>query len=309
MLDFQPVTIGSREVIQQYMMSYGGGSCQHSFVSSFCLYGKYGDMFCEHEGSLYVLRSKKCCGNERVYLFPMGDVSGVKSAVDNVLNDAHENNSLVKFETVTESAKDIITNLFPGKFSVEYSRDLSEYVYRTEHQVNLPGHELATKRKNIHKFFRDYDGRCSITRITPEHIEGIRTFQREWLASKLLSEYDLQHDLQLEQENDGIQTALDNFFALGLSGIVLFIDGSIKGYAYGAPLSEKVFDAIVEKGDKNIPNIYRVLNREFSRLCCEGYEYINREEDLGIEGLRTTKTRYKPEYMIEKFILNEHIRS
>ena len=309
MLNFKPVSLDMKGLIDSYTFKFGEGSCQHSFVSSFCLAGKYGDMFCERDNFLYTLRAKKCSESERVYLFPHGESDNIKLAVQNILDDAHEHNSHVKFETLTRRASSIVCELFPGKFSVEGNSDLSEYVYTVDQQINLPGHELATKRKNIHKFFRDYEGHYDVKIIAHEHIELIRNFQREWLEAKILSEYDLQHEDQLKQENDGIQNALNNFFTLGLKGIILLIDGKIKGYAYGAPLSDKVFDAIAEKADNNIPNIYPVLKIEFAKLCCEGYEFLNREEDLGVEGLRTMKMRYQPAYMIEKFILTETEKS
>ncbi|MBQ7593137.1 MAG: DUF2156 domain-containing protein [Synergistaceae bacterium] len=328
MLDFQPVSLDMKALIDSYTFKFGEGSCQHSFVSSFCLAGKYGDMFCEHDNFLYTLRAKKCSDKERVYLFPHGKRDNLKLAMQNILDDAHAHNSHVKFETLTRRAMEIVSELFPGKFSVngnnelinsetltpevnyssiEGNRDFSEYVFSVENLVNLPGPALARKRQDVKKFFRDYEGHYEITRITPEHIDLIRNFQAQWFEKKSLSEYDLSHDALLDHENEGIMTALDNFSALGLSGIILFIDGEVKGYAYGAPLSEKVFDGIVQKGDRNITNIYKVLTfAEATRLRSDGYEYLNMEEDLGIEGLRSMKTRYQPAYMIEKFILTEN---
>ena len=70
MLNFEPVTLDKREMMERYFFAYGEGSCQHSFVSSFCLAGKYGDQVCEREGYLYILRSLRCSEGERVYLFP-----------------------------------------------------------------------------------------------------------------------------------------------------------------------------------------------------------------------------------------------
>ena len=310
MLEFQPVSLSIRPVVQAYMSRYGEGSCQHSFAASYCLRDKYGDSFCEHDGFLYTLRANQCNERERVYLFPMGgtsDTEAVRQAVSNVLNDAHENGATAIFRTLTARAKDIVTSLFPGRFSVEASRDYTEYIYRIDRMVELPGHELASRRKKIVRFFRYYGERCMITPITEEHIGKIRHFQHRWLEARLSdNEDDPSARLQLEQENAGIQAALEDFFSIGLSGIVLTIDGEVRGYEYGAPLSDECFDAMVEKGDRNISSVYRVLNHEFLRLCCEGYKFVNWEEDLGSEYLRKTKTLYKPDIMAEKFILREN---
>lgn len=308
MLDLQPVNMGLKTLVESYTFKYGEGSCQHSFVSSYCLRHKYGDMFCEHDNFLYTLRSRKCTDSERVYLFPHGDRSNpdaLRQALQNVLDDSHEHGARVKFETLTASAKDIVMNMFPEKFTSEANRDFSEYVYKVDNITRLPGVKFKAKRNCIHQFTRDYEGRYEIVKIAPEHIEQIRKFQAKWLAAKMLGEDDYIHEHQLEQENEGIQTCLDDFFALGLSGIVMFIDGAVSGYAYGAPLSDNMFDTIVEKGDRNIRDVYLMVKQGLLKLCCSNYEYMNYEEDIGIEGLRKMKMMFKPEYMLEKFIVTE----
>lgn len=305
MLNFQPLSLGLKPLADSYTFRYGEGSCQHSFVSSWCLRQKYGDEFCEHDGCLYTLRSKKCTSTERVYLFPHGPGENLERAVQNVIDDAHENNAKVKFETVTQSAKELIMNLFPGKFEAVYDRDLSEYIYDAESLSTLSGRHLKNKRNSFNAFCREYDGRFSVTKILPGHIGMIREFQGEWLDEKLVCENNPLHELQLKQENDGVQCALDDFFELGLSGIVIFIDGELKGYMYGSPLSADCFDTISGKGAPDVPNISTVLKREVVRFCCDGFQFVNFEEDLGIEGLRTMKTEYMPVKMIEKFTVKE----
>ena len=308
MLDFQPVSMGIKPLVDSYTFKYGEGSCQHSFVSSYCLRQKYGDMFCEHDNFLYTLRSNLCTEHERIYLFPHGDRNNpdaVKNALQNILDDAHANNSRVKFETLTESAKDLVCAMFPDVFEVQYCRDLAEYMYSIDDLVNMPGKHFMTKRKLLHKFFKDYDGRYETLKIAPEHIEQIRIFQGEWLGEKIFRDNNPIHESHLENENNCVQCALDDYFRLGLSGIVIFIDGTLCGYMYGAPLSAECFDMISGKGDSDIPNISYALKYETARLCCGGFKYANFEEDLGIEGLRNMKNLYMPEYLIEKYILVE----
>ncbi|MBQ3654027.1 MAG: DUF2156 domain-containing protein [Synergistaceae bacterium] len=314
MLDFHPISLDVKELVESYTFKYGEGSCQHSFVSSWTLRHKYGDEFCEHEGFLYTLRSKLCTEGERIYLFPHGersDSAALTRAVQNVIDDAHEHNCRVKFQTLTQSAKDIITSLFPGRFTAEYSRDWSEYIYRTENMyipenmISPSAHHLMRKRRSIRTFRKDYDGRFTVTRISPEHIGMIKEFQEEWLDEKLMNDDNPILERQLEEENFSVQRALDDFFALGLSGIVVFIDGELKGYAYGSKLSGECYDGAVGKGARFIPNISPFLKHELVRLCCEEFRYINLEEDLGVKGLREMKTEYMPEYMIEKYTVTE----
>ena len=310
MLNFQPLSMGLKTLADSYTFKYGEGSCQHSFVSSWCLRDKYGDSFCEHDGFLYILRSKLCTENERVYLFPLGprdDTDALRCAVQNVIDDAHSYNCRVKFQTVTESAKDAIMELFPGRFEVHYSRDLAEYIYDVNSQVTLSGKHLQWRRRDFNRFCREYAGRFETLKISPEHIEGIRECQQKWREEKFLTLNGITPALEtlLRDENKGVQCALDDFFELGMSGVVILIDGEISAYMYGFPLNSECFDARSGKGDIDVPRISGALKREFARLCCEGYKYVNFEEDLGIPGLREMKVEYYPVRMIEKFILTE----
>ena len=301
MLDFQPVSLGIKRLVDSYTFKYGEGSCQHSFVSSFCLRHKYGDMFCEHEGFLYTLRSELCTDTERVYLFPFGprdNPDALRQSVQNIIDDARAHSCRAKFQTLTQSACDIITAMFPGRFTAEYTRDYSEYVYRVDELSDLASH------KNIQHFFRKYGADCRIERITEKHLPIIQAFQEKWLAERSADAPEMSDNLMTE--NSCIQSALESFAALGLSGIIITVDGETAGYEYGMPLSGDVFDSMAQKGDRRIQDIYRVLSREFPNVCCEGYTWLNWEEDTGSAGLRGAKESYNPAYILRKYIVREN---
>ena len=307
MLSFEPLTIAAKSALQPYYYQYGEGSCQHSFVSSFCMSGKYGDQVCLRDGFLYTLRSGLCVGRERVYLFPLGDRSredAVRQAVETVLEDAHAQECLVRFDTVTEDAAQLLQRLFPGCFVLTEKRDYAEYLYTHDKLALLPGHEMASKRHDLATFERQYAGRYEVCRIErPDQVEQIRPFQAWWKNLKMARE----EDVQLEREDEAIRTGLSHFFELGLSGILVYIDGRLAGYAYGASLSDDCYDVMIEKGDRDAQDIYKVLNRDLVRLCCEGIGWINREEDLGVAGLRKAKLSYKPDRLIRKYAVREAV--
>lgn len=308
MLDFQPITPGIKVLADSYTFKYGEGSCQHSFVSSWTLRHKYGDSFCEHEGFLYTLREKLCNDSERVYLFPFGprnDPDRLRQAVQNVLDDTHAHNCRAKFQTVTQSARDAITAMFPGMFMQEYSRNWSEYIYDAQILATYSGAKMAYKRRDFQRFGRDYYGRVETVIMTEAHIQAVRDFQAEWLKAKLDGSNDPAERAQVLGEDVGIQVAFDDWTMLGLTGIVILVDGAVRGYAYGARLSEDYVDEINENCDKDFPNIYPFAKHEFARLCCQGIKYLNFEEDIGSETLRSAKQHYKPVFLLDKYILTE----
>lgn len=304
MLDFRRPVIGDRPLIDRYLYACGEGSCQHSFTAMFCTQGKYGDMFCEKDGFLYILREGRCTERERVYLFPMGDSGdddAMRRALCEVLDDAHAHGARVRFDTVTQRAAQRIASLMPGRFAAQEVRDYAEYLYTYDRLANLPGREMASKRYDLRTLERDYGDRLRVEVLRPEHIDGVREFQRDWMENRVSDD----SSVQLEFENSCIRIGLDHYQALGLSGIVVFCDGRICGYAYGCALSPDCYDVIIEKGDRAIPDIYRLLNRDLVRMCLSPGTWVNREEDLGVEGLRRAKLSYKPDALLAKYVLKE----
>ena len=302
-LDFKPLTLAHKQLVDEYMFKYGENSCQHSFAAMFCYKGKYGSSVREANGCLFVCRENLCCEKYRVYLMPMGG-SDLAEAINALLDDAHSRGKLVKLETVTGTAKSELEKYCPGMFEASEQRDSAEYIYTAEKLSNLPGKEMASKRYDVNTFWRSYSSRAAIKEMTADLVEEVRGFQINWLKTRMRQE----DKVQLKLENDAIMLGLDNFSSLRLSGILLYVDGVLRGYAYGALLSDNCYDVIIEKGDRDISDIYRILNMELVRRCCEGLAFVNREEDLGVPGLRKSKLSYKPDILLKKYVLKETAR-
>ena len=300
MLDFEPVSLEMYDTVYGYMSLYGEGSCQHSFVSMYSLFEKYGDCICEKDGFLYTFRSRLKPDGYRAYLAPMG--GGDKAAAyEAVLNDAHENGAKAAFITLTKAEAAFLEERFSDRFAFENDRDLAEYMYRTEKMAYLPGGALVKRRTEANQFWNTYGSRASVERITSADFAEILDFERYWLAQNMRGE----STDALEQEACAIEKQLAYWDELHLSGVVLRLDGKVRGYSYGTPLSDEFYDALIEKGDKELVYPYRVLRKESVRQCALDRKYVNMEEDVGIEGLRKLKQAYKPEYLLEKFRVYE----
>lgn len=299
-LEFHPLTLPEYDTVYAYMSAHGEGSCQHSFVSMFSLFEKYGDCICEKDGFLYTLRSHYGDEQYRVYLAPMGD-GDLKAAFQNILDDAHHYGRKVKFVTLTQSYADFVRENFGDLFEYTEDRDLAEYMYRTEKMSTFSGNQLMKRRTETHKFWNTYGERATVKLITHDDFDEILAFEQFWLEQNTTT-----HDMHsLSREARAIEYQLAHYDELHLSGIVLRIDGVVRGYGYGTKLSDEFYDALIEKGDRSVLNIYRVLRLESVKQCATECTYVNMEEDLGIEGLRALKYAYKPEYLLNKYIVTE----
>ncbi len=299
-LNFKQVEIEDYSRIYPYTSAYGEGSCQHSPVSMYSLSEKYMDEVCIRDDVLYTLRSALCDDVYRVYLSPLTGGS-MREAFAKVLQDAASYGKKVQFLSLTKKASDILSKEFPEEFDITEDRNLAEYIYRTEVMAGFLGHSLTKRRQQVRRFMRDFGERTSITKITEEDAESILRFEHYWIEK-----YGESHDVEaLKREERMIIKQFAHFDELRLSGIVLRIDEKVYGFGYGTKLNDEYYDAIVEKGDYSIPNIYKVLRRESVRLCAMDSRYVNMEEDVGIEGLRNIKLSYHPEYLLHKYIAKQ----
>ena len=304
MLNFSKISIKDKEIVDKYYYTYGEGSCQHSFVTNFCLKDKYDDMYCVHDSYLYVLRNGLCDENSNVYLFPMGDRhddNRIRKAIENIIDDANAHGKKVIFNSMTENAKDILTRLFKTKFVIEDSQDLNEYIYNTKDLAYLEGPNYYNKRNEVKSFFKKYDGRIEIRKIEEKDVSHIKDLYKMWLN---LSD-DRNSNPQLQFENIALDVAFDNYKELGIIGLIIYIDNDVAGFIIGVMLNDDYVDAMIEKGNIIYKGIYKVLNSEFPKMCINEFKYINLEEDLGIEGLRNMKLLYHPSHLIKKYVARE----
>lgn len=304
MLDFKPLVLEAKEDVEPFFFRYGEGSCQHSFVSSFCMKEKYGDCYAIQDGFLFILRAKRCTQKERVYLFPLGDIqdsSACSRAIDLIIDDAHSHGRLVRFETITENAKNFLSEHYPERFLVEEKRDNSEYIFSREKIAKFEGKEYEEKRWEIHKFQKEYKDRFEIKPLSSAHFDEIISFTKKWYENFSSPET----QAQLFAEECALKFAFEHFDDLGLDGIVILVDNKIAAYAYGMSLNQTTYDGFMEKADRSYKYIYQMLNHSVAQYCKEGIEWLNWEEDLGHEGLRKMKLSYKPIALLKKYLVTE----
>lgn len=295
-------TVGPEDYdrIYAYTSVYGEGSTQHSPVSMYSLQEKYGDETCEQDGFLYTLRSHLCDPKYRVYLAPLGG-GNKKDAYAWILKDAASHGQRVKFVTLTEKVAADLEQYYPGRFEITGNRDLAEYFYRSKAMSTFSGGKMARLRWEANAFRKRLGERVDFRRIVPQDFPEILDFEEKWLA---MSEET--HDMDaLRTEARMIRKQIAHYDALRLSGAVLRIDGAVEGFSYGTGVSRQVYDVLVEKVNRDIPHIAKVLRQEATRLCAMDYEYVNMEEDVGVPGLRFMKENYHPEYMLHKYIATE----
>ena len=160
---------------------------------------------------------------------------------------------------------------------------------------------IRKKRNHVSRFNRTYGDSWKFKTYPENDIANdILEVSQKWLEEKNIENEKERHILQLEHES--IKSALKNASLLRMCGGVLYINGEAAAMTLASPISESVLDVIYEKsiGKYEKDGVYSVINQQFSKKF-ENYLYINREEDMGVEGLRKAKLSYKPTIILEKF--------
>lgn len=236
--------------------------------------------------------------NSEIFLLPFAD--DMKRAV-NILKDYSKSlkNPLI-FLGAEGTRLDAFNSIFCEAFSQTESREDFEYIYSTEKLKNLSGKKFHSKRNHISAFSRAYEWSYETlnTTLLPEVFEMADKWTEEMKKTN-------EDSLSFEVENAALKEYLPHMVELGIRGGCIRVNGKIVAFTFGSPINSKVFDIHVEKALPEFRTAYSLINREFIANELSDYEYVNREDDMGLEGLRKAKLSYHPDILLKKYVIKE----
>lgn len=171
-----------------------------------------------------------------------------------------------------------------------------DYVYPTEDLKELAGNKYRQNRRWLTKFLENYEYEFEM--ITTDLVEKCKKLQLEWCIMKGCEE-----DEDLEEEQKAIYDALDNLDTLNFKGAMICVDDKCVAYTFGEMLNSNTLVIHIEKAHMEYEGSYQAIANLFLKSCCGNAIFVNREQDLGIPGLRRAKESYKPSHMVKKSII------
>lgn len=260
-------------------------------------------------GSLYIWRntyySKVCrlgdsvlfCfgGSIHTYKRPLCDSGRLKDLIEAMISDSAEKGNRFRMWGISKEEADEMEELFPGRFHFEADRDGSDYLYRSEDLIGLSGRKFHGKRNHIAQFERKYD--WSYEDLSPDNLQDCRSIAKQWCKA---------HGECLDKdgfasEPCAIDRALEHFQELHLGGGLIRVEGKPVAFTIGEEINPKVYLLHFEKALDGYDGLYAVINHEYAARHLSSYELINREEDMGIEGLRKAKLSYHPVQLLDRY--------
>ncbi|WP_295795369.1 DUF2156 domain-containing protein [uncultured Treponema sp.] len=272
----------------------------------FLLQDKYGIELLVRDGFLF--RRYNGNGSRNGFGFPLAvsENSSLKNAISFLVEKCSAEKTPLRFCLCTRDQKNEIDSglaeNFPGiKISWNSDRNDSDYIYLAKNLAELPGQKFHKKKNHIARFMRLYENRWEFRTFPQNDIaDDIIYIEEKWLDEKSSSIGNPDHALLLEKKS--ITSAVEFHSALNIRGGVLYVDKKPAAMTLASPVSPQVLDIHFEKAlsDYAADGAYSVVNNLFAKES-ENFLYLNREEDMGVEGLRKAKLSYKPDIILDKF--------
>lgn len=293
MLEFKPISANDFERYNKYRALDATNASEGVFSTLF-IWNRYYNLEIAENGEFLFIRFN-IKGKKPSYLFPIGK-GDLKRSVNELSQYAQSRNESVRFRLVSMENAEKLKKMYGKRFSFTEVRDCFDYVYLTEKMISLPGKKLHSKRNHLNYFFENYDY---------EYIKVTEPSLLEQCAQKAYLWIEAKEKNKNPYELGAMHSYFDNFFKFNQKGAVIKINGEIVAMSFGERLNTDMAVIQIELADENYRGAYQAINKLFCENEWKTCKYVNREEDMGIEGLRRAKKSYQPEFLVEKFSIEE----
>ncbi len=295
-MEFKKLELSDIERVRPFCERAESRTCDLSIGGLFIWRSLYSTEFAVEDGVFYSFLKD---GNGKIF-FNTPIAEDLSGALSKLKEHCAALCIPLRFCTVTEEQLPLFKELFPAA-SVTPQREFFDYLYDAEEMKSLRGKKFSGQRNHINRFIKTYED-YRFDAINEENISAARAFFEDFLSKKESI------DESERAEAAAVFEILENYELYKMLGGVLFAGGRVAGFSLG----ERVGDTLIihtEKADRNIHGAYQMLFCEFSKMYGEGVRYINREDDMGSEGLRRAKEALHPVCLLAKYEVAEYVAS
>lgn len=296
MIIFRNLTLSDKNIIDAYCALLNRESCEYCFGNLYGWSKAYAYQFAFFGDALCL--SFKPEDGATAYMMPLAEKDrDLQYAIRALYEDHRERGSQKAFSLLCLSPEDCkrLRRLYPDAFLLENDRNEDEYMYEADSFRTYAGKALHGKRNHYNKFIQLY-GTSSYEEITKANAEECLCMSEAWQRNNG------ENGHGTETEEEVIRTMLRSQEELALSGGCLRINGQIVAFTIGEPLAAYPDTVVihVEKAQYDIPGAYPAIASLYLQHHPE-FRYVNREEDMGLEGLRQSKLSYRLLRFVQKY--------
>ncbi len=270
------------------MTACGRMGCEYSYTTAY-MWSRHYNVRIARAGDALFLRSDS--GKTPSFLMPIG--MPLKDGVELLRAYTDTLGVPLRLHGIDEETLERLCALYPDRVRFDSNDGDYDYIYRTEDLANLIGNAYHGKKNHINAFSRKHDWRYEP--LADTNVDEVEALSLAWCREKGECK-----DASLASERCAIRRLLKHRETLSVVGGLIRVDGKAVAFTLGSPINESVFDIHVEKALSAYAGAYAVINREFAKTLTR-YPYLNRENDMGIEGLRRAKASYRPAILLKKY--------
>lgn len=298
---FKEITIEDREILNPYFDLVDYEACEYNFNTLYMWQHAYKTAY--HIGDNFAVLVGEYEG-EVFSILPLAKKEDLPKVIDFVLDYFKEIEEKLYFRGITEEVVDYLKEQYGDRFEYAAERDIFDYVYDGEILRTLKGRKNSKKRNHINYFLSEYEGRFEYRLLGKADFDDCRQLLDDWTVNK-------EENNNIEEGVDDERLGIEKLFAhydevcdrLKIAGI--YIDGKLEAFTMGELLNDNMALIHIEKANPEIRGLYPYINQQFLVHEFPDVEFVNREEDMGIEGLRKAKLSYHPCKFVEKYTVRE----
>lgn len=297
----QPLQLTDYDRIKPYLELGDYEGYNSNFVTMMMWNHEYHIEYEIHDHFLIMLHNYK---GTKYFAMPFTSKDYYQEAMDYMIDYAKMNHFPFMIDCAVPAFVDEVKKLYKGRLIFERTRDFDDYVYEREALVSLSGKKMQKRRNHYNQFVKSYPDYEYRSLSLNDDFDLIIKCLAEWESDQSASE-------SLTSEIYGILFLLSSNHLLNIKMGGIFINNELKAFTIASPLLHNTIQIHVEKADKSIRGLYPAIAKEFLEHEFTDYAYVNREEDMGLVGLRQSKMRLHPVHMVEKtriFIDDTYIR-
>ena len=290
MINFQRIRPEDKAAYEAILAQASPRGCEYAFANM-CFWGRQEIAFLH--GCVAVFAHFQ---GRSVYGYPIGP-GDRRAVIGEMLQDAKERGIPCRIGSLTNDDREELEAWYPEEFLLVSDRDGQDYVYDINDLADLKGRKFQRKRNHVNRFraiHEDY----TVEPITMDNMEEAKKLVYDWYQHRMDAR---EGDYLLEQV--AMDRAFKLYEKLNMQGILLKIAGETVAMTMGSFMTQDTVDVHFEKAREDIDGAYAAVNSEFARYLRAKYpqiKYLDREDDMGLEGLRKAKTSYNPHHMVEK---------
>lgn len=288
MPEIKRITIKDKDIFKKYYNNIDASI--YNFTNLFMWSGEDSIVYFEEDG--FIVPVFQFGKTPPTVLFPVGE-GDFRLCVLKVCDYLSSRGVNPVFSQLTNDMMAKMKEYFPTEFEFVPNRNAADYVYEVEKMITHSGKKLHSKKNHLNYFLKNYN--FEYRTLSENDMDECKALFDMWQAQK-------EEDLKLIAESkEATYKVLDNFKELGVKGGGIWLDDKLIAFSIGEQITENMALIHLEVADSSYRGAFNAINQKFCENEWKDLKYVNREEDMGIEGLRKAKTAYNPVFLIDRY--------